>query len=69
MVVFFDALSVVICVRFVFWLKKKQNDFADRFADQTIEMNDFCIRLKNMPSNKWFNGDQQVLKAMLYDKI
>ena len=39
------------------------------YADQTIEMNDFCLRFKIMPKNKFFDGEFEILKAKLYDQM
>ena len=37
--------------------------------DETIEMDDFGVRLENMPQNKRFGGSFQLFKAQLWDQI
>lgn len=39
------------------------------FEDETIEMTDFCMRFGNMPKNKYFEGNDRLLKAQLWNKM
>ena len=32
-------------------------------------MNDFCIRLENMPNQNFYNNDENILRMKLWKKI
>lgn len=34
---------------FIECLSKQQKDYTKFFSEKTIEMNDFCVRLENLP--------------------
>jgi hypothetical protein len=55
-VVLMDFLVIIILILFVNFLDKRQREFAEAFADQTIEMSDFCMRFSKMPKNSWYAG-------------
>ena len=55
-VVLMDFLVIIILILFVNFLDKRQREFAEAFADQTIEMTDFCMRFSKMPKNSWYAG-------------
>ena len=56
MVVIFDIISILIIIIFVRWLEAKQNEYAEEYVDQTIQMNNFCLRFENLPINEIFEG-------------
>lgn len=51
---------------FIYYLDTRQREYAQIFQDQTIEMNDFCLKFVNMPRDAYFEANQQVLKAKLW---
>ena len=36
------------------------------FEDETIQMNDFGLRFQNLPADKFFEGNDMVLKAKIW---
>ena len=68
-VVLWDFLVIIILVWFVNFLNKRQMEYSKKFEDETIEMTDFCMRFGNLPKNKFFKGNQKVLKTILWDKF
>ena len=59
----------VLMILFVKLLAKKQREYADDFDKETIEMSDFTVRLSQMPTNKYFDGDENVLKTLLWKQM
>lgn len=51
-----DIFTVLIVYSAVRTIEDGHEDFAPRFAEGTIEPDDFCMRFKNMPLNTWYNG-------------
>lgn len=68
-VVLMDFVVVLILIGFVSFLDSRQKEFAEAFADQTIEMSDFCMRFNEMPTNAWFDGSDKILKTKMWNKI
>ena len=54
---------------YVLFLEKKQNEFAVRFSQQSIEMDDFSLEFNNIPKDKFFRGNEHVLRAYLWRKL
>jgi len=61
----FDILSVLSVILFTWILIETQEDFVDRFNNQTIQMTDFTIRVKNLPHHKYYGDNDEALKAVL----
>lgn len=38
-----------------------------KFEGDTIQMNDFTIMLENLPADRFFNGDEDVMRMYLWD--
>jgi len=55
-------MSVIL---FTWILIETQEDYVDRFNDQTIQMTDFTIRVKNLPHHKFYGDNDEALKAVL----
>lgn len=64
-----DFLCIFILMAFVLFLEKKQNEFAMRFSQQSIEMDDFSLEFNNIPKDKFFRGNEHVLRAYLWRKL
>ena len=43
--------------------------YTDKFKDETIEMDDFTVMIKNLPKDSYFNHDENILKVRLWDLI
>jgi hypothetical protein len=50
-VVFIDMIMIVLFLIFIEGLEHSQKAYVSKFKDQTIEMTDFAIRVKNLPAN------------------
>lgn len=64
-----DVFIVLICWGAVKRIEDGHKDFAPRFTSGTIEPDKFTLRFKNVPTNDWFNGQQPLLSAKLYEKF
>ena len=64
-----DILVVLCYMIFIEFLDFQQNHFLEEFADQTIEMNDFSVRIENMPGFEYHRGDETTLKMKLWCHI
>lgn len=62
-VVWIDIISIIIIIFFVKILKWRLADFVKFFNKSTIKISDFTIRVKNLPLDKEFDGDESILKA------
>lgn len=60
-----DIIVVITMVLFVYFLEKSQKRYIEQFKDQTIEMTDFAVSIKNLPPDYMWNHDEHVLKAYL----
>jgi hypothetical protein len=67
MVVFIDMIIVVCFLIFLEVAENGQKDYVTKFKDQTIEMDDFSIRVKNLPKDAHFGGEPDHLKAYLME--
>lgn len=65
LVVFFDMGSVILIIIFAELLNNSQEDYANKFNQQTIEMTDFTIRVKNLPHHEKYFDKDDVLRAMI----
>ena len=43
-IVAFDIITIFILIWFAYFLEEKQKEFVENFEDETIQMNDFCVR-------------------------
>ena len=69
LVILIDFIVVLIYIWFIFFLDRKQNEYSTVFKDQTIEMNDYTIEFRNIPNDSFFQGKEQILRAILWDKL
>ena len=56
------VVGLLVFVTVVEWGQKR---YVTKFKDQTIEMDDFTIRIQNLPKNKLYGGNPEFLKAYL----
>jgi hypothetical protein len=66
LIVVIDLAAIMIIVCFIYALDVGQNRYIAEFKAQTIEMSDFTIRVKNLPSEAEFGGKEEILKAELW---
>jgi len=64
-VVFIDIIMIVLFLIFIEGLENSQRAYVSKFKDQTVEMTDFAIRVKNLPSNTDYEKNIEVLRAYL----
>jgi hypothetical protein len=62
-------LVVLILIFFINFLERRQNEYTKVAKDETIEMDDFGVRLGNMPHDKLFGGSFQLFKAQLWTQM
>ena len=67
MVVIIDLISVFIIMVFIKVLDRRQDEFIQQFKDDTVQVSDYTIRVKNMPKTLSYGDDDQILKAKLWD--
>jgi|APSaa5957512535_1039671.scaffolds.fasta_scaffold31726_2 hypothetical protein len=68
-VVFIDFLCVTIFIYFIYFLDDRQKSYFKKYEDQTITMSDFTLEFKAIPRDGYFNGKEQVLRAMLLKQM
>jgi len=59
---------MIIVVSFLIFIEIAENgqkQYVTKFKDQTIEMDDFSIRVKNLPKDEEFGNNPEHLKAYL----
>jgi hypothetical protein len=66
-VVTVDIIVVILFLIYIEILEFSQKSYVDEFKDQTIEMTDFTIRVKNLPEDIDYGGDTEDLKAYLME--
>ena len=64
-----DFIVIICFMIFIEVLSFQQTHFSKEFAEQTIEMNDFSVRIENMPEFGYYRGDETVLKMKLWCHI
>lgn len=67
MVVFVDMVVVVVFLIFLEVAENGQKDYVEQFKDETIEMDDFSLRVKNLPKDSYYGGEPDHLKAYLHE--
>jgi len=65
-VVLIDFLCVTIFIYFIYFLDTRQKEYYKKYEDQTITMADFTMEFKSIPRDGFFNGREQVLRAILF---
>lgn len=68
-VVFIDFIVVVIILIYISMLSRKQKEFIKVFKDETMQMDDFSIRIKNLPLDGEFENREDILKAHLWTHL
>lgn len=64
-VVLFDVASVIALVVFTSVLIDTQEEYAETFDAATIEMADFTMRVRNLPHHKFYENNDEALRAAL----
>ena len=64
-VIFTDFTVMCILVAFGIWLEKRQNEFIEEFKEEAIQMDDYAVRISNLPPINFYKGDEHVLRALL----
>ena len=64
-VCFIDMLVVVLILVLSSLLEHSQKAYTAKFKEQTLQMSDFSIRVKNLPRDIKFKGKNHILKAYL----
>jgi hypothetical protein len=67
LVVFIDMIIVICFLLFLEVAENGQNDFVTKFKDDTIEMDDFSIRVKHLPKDSLYGNEPNHLKAYLME--
>ena len=56
---------MIAFLAFIHFLEKSQRNYIDKFKNQTIEMDDFALRIKNLPVDASFRNNPEALKCHL----
>lgn len=67
--VLLDFLIVLLLIWFYNRLDEQQKAFHEKFETETIEMTDFTIMLENLPADAFFHGDENIMRARLWNQI
>lgn len=62
-IILIDLISIFSVAIFMMVLKKRQLEFIRAFKIETIQMDDYALRISNLPKISTYRGDQNVLKA------
>ena len=65
MIVLVDMIVVVCFLIFIWIMEDSQEAYANQFKDESIEMNDFSIRVKGMPHDNQYGCEDSILRAYL----
>ena len=57
MVVVIDILCVMVILASITIIGRRQQEFIDAFKDDTIQMDDYTIKVKQLPKDAEFGGD------------
>ena len=60
-----DFVSIFLFAWFVSYLEKVQKQYHQVYDNQTIQLNDFTLRFKNIPTDVHFQGNEQVLMGQI----
>ena len=60
-VIWIDIISIIIIISFAKIIKWRQADYVQLFNQSTIKISDFTIRVKNLPLDREFDGDESIL--------
>ena len=63
-------LSVTENLLFIIFLEvaeSGQKEYVEQFKDETIEMDDFSLRIKNLPKDIHYGNEPEFLKAYLHE--
>ena len=61
-----DFLVVVLIICFINVLDLRQKQFIEQYKNQTMEMSDYTIRVKNLPNDIEYDGREEILQAHLW---
>jgi hypothetical protein len=64
-IVWIDMVVVVSFLIFIWIMEDSQEAYAHQFKEESIEMNDFSIRVKGMPLDHQYGNDENNLRAFL----
>lgn len=64
-IVWIDMVVVISFLIFIWVMEDSQEAYAHQFKEESIEMNDFSIRVKGMPLDHQYGNDENNLRAFL----
>ena len=65
-IVLIDFVVVISVAVFAHVLSQRQMDYVEEFRRRTIQMSDFSLRVKNLPNDEEYGGEDRILKAHLW---
>lgn len=65
LVAIIDIMVILSSIVFVSLLEKSQDEYIEKHKNQTIEMTDFAISIKNLPYDYMYGNDEEMLKNEL----
>jgi len=67
LVVLIDVLSIICILIFIYVIGVRQNEFIEAYKADTIQMDDYTIKVKNLPKDGAFDHEELILKAKLWE--
>ena len=64
-IVLIDMFVVVLFCCFIWAMENSLSKYAVQFEEESIEMNDFALRMKGMPKDGQFDGKDDILRAFV----
>ena len=64
-----DIAVVIGFIIFINRLETMQEEYAEKFNDETIEMTDFCFQFENLPPNEYFEGNEAIMRYKLWNHL
>ena len=61
-----DFLVIVLIICFIYVLDLRQREYIKQYKDQTMEMSDYTVRVKNLPNDFEYDGREEILQAHLW---
>lgn len=62
-VVMIDFIVILIILLWIYIISARLEEFVDSFKADTIQMDDYTIKVKNLPKDALFGNDELILKA------
>ena len=61
-----DFLVIVLIICFIYVLDLRQRQYIKQYKNQTMEMSDYTVRVKNLPNDFEYDGREEILQAHLW---